>query len=232
MVELDEQVGAVWQVILADADWLADRMVNFRISLDNVKEALASPPHDLRKKAFQTILRNRVQRGGIMAPGASLMKAGENGRGISSRWYPVTLAKRIQAINRQRKRITFINGDAFDVIPEFLDNPGVAFFIDPPYTAGGKKAGKRLYNYSEIDHEGLFAMMGRAKGEFLMSYDDSKEVEELAGRHGFYLSKVPMKSTHHSKQFELLITSRARIVPKFLFDPVLEPAQGHRDSAG
>ncbi len=165
----------------------------------------------MRDKAFQVILRNRVQRGGIMAPGASLMKTGENGRGLASRWYPGTLARRIRAIYEYRERITFIEGDAFRIIPDFLDDPGAAFFIDPPYTAGGKRAGKRLYTYNEVDHEGLFALMSRAQGDFLMTYDDAGEVEELAGKYHFAVRRAPMKTTHHATLFELLISPRRSV---------------------
>jgi len=134
------------------------------------------------------------------------MKAGENGRGIASRWYPQTLAKRIRAIYENRHRITFIAADAFEIIPDFLQEADAVFFIDPPYTAGGKRAGARLYAYNEVDHEALFAMMASARGEFLMTYDEAPEVEELAARHGFLIRKIPMKNTHHAKLQEFLIS--------------------------
>jgi DNA adenine methylase len=45
--------------------------------------------------AFQTILKNRTLHGGILAEGSGFIKYGENGKGIRSRWYPATLAKRL-----------------------------------------------------------------------------------------------------------------------------------------
>lgn len=221
LVELDEHIAAVWQVILEEADWLIDKIISFNITIENVKEILSRSPANLREKAFQTILRNRVQRGGIIAPGASLMKSGENGRGISSRWYPVTISKRIQAIYLNRERITFISGNAFDIIPKFLDNQISAFFIDPPYTAGGKRAGKRLYTYNEIDHQKLFSLMSMAKGSFLMTYDDTEEVVELAKTYDFQIHRVLMKSTHHSKQYELLLSPHC-ILDKLTSDSLLK----------
>ena len=205
MVEKDEQVAAVWKVILNDANWLANQILNFKVTIETARDFLSANPSTLRDKAFQVILRNRVQRGGILAPGASLIKSGENGRGITSRWYPATLAKRILDIYEHRDRITFLEGDAFDTIPDFLNSQDAVFFIDPPYTAGGKRAGKRLYLHNEIDHEALFSMMAHAKGNFMMTYDDAPEVQEMATRYGFSVRKVPMKNTHHAKMFELLI---------------------------
>lgn len=205
MAELDENVASVWEVILEDAGWLAERILTFDLTLTNVQEILAQTPMTIRDRAFQTILRNRVQRGGIMAPGASLMKAGENGRGIGSRWYAKTLAARIRAIYRHRQAISFIQGDGFEVIKSYLDKKNVAFFIDPPYTAGGKRAGKRLYLHNDIDHHALFSLMARSRGDFLMTYDDAAEVEQMAGKHGFSIRRILMKNTHHQKIYELLI---------------------------
>ena len=205
MAELDENVAAVWNVILEDADWLINRILKFDIKLEQVVNILSLPPTNINARAFQTILRNRVQRGGILAPGASLMKSGENGKGIASRWYPKTLASRIKHIYENKDRITFIHGDGIEVINNYLDNPNVAFFIDPPYTAGGNKAGKRLYSHNELDHSNLFALMAEVKGNFLMTYDDSDEVENMARNNGFFIRKVLMKNTHNRKMYELLI---------------------------
>jgi DNA adenine methylase len=44
-----------------------------------------------------------------------MLKYGENGNGILSRWYPETLSKRIQDLLAIRDRITFIGGDGIEV---------------------------------------------------------------------------------------------------------------------
>jgi len=56
-----------------------------------VDAALAKEADTTRDLAFQTILRNRVNRGGILVDGAGRVKHGENGKGLTSRWYPETL---------------------------------------------------------------------------------------------------------------------------------------------
>lgn len=200
--ELDVGVSAVWQVVLnGNAEWLARRILDFDVNMGNVRSLLDNPTKTLRDKAFQTILRNRVQRGGIMASGAGLVKAGENGRGLKSRWYPETLARRIREINAIKDRFTFVHGDAFKLIEAHLDDRSAVFYIDPPYTL----AAKRLYCEWRIDHERLFALMARVKGDFLMSYDHTAEVLELARRHDFETKGVSMKNTHHARMKELLI---------------------------
>ncbi len=85
----------------------------------------------------------------------------------------------------------------------------VAMFVDPPYTAGGKRAGKRLYYaHHEIDHQRLFAVLADSDVDFLMTYDMAPEIIELVNRHGFAAVRVAMKNTHHARLSELVVTRR------------------------
>jgi DNA adenine methylase len=206
MVELDKQIAAVWETILTgEASWLAKRLLTFELTPESAKAELAKFPRSQREFAFQTILKNRTAHGGILADGAGVLKHGENGKGILSRWYPQTIAKRITNIELVSNRLEFIHGDAFDVLTRFQKNREAVFFIDPPYTAGGKRAGSRLYTHSEIDHERLFSLCEKLRGDFLMTYDNAEEVQALAERHGFETKPVAMKNTHHAEMNELLI---------------------------
>ena len=217
LVELDPHVAAAWRLILEDEAWLTEHILAFKVDRDSVLALLAKEPEDWREKGFQAIVRNRVQRGGIMAPGASLMKNGENGRGISSRWYPQTIARRIHEIHRRRDRITFIEGDGLEAISAHAHDPKVAFFVDPPYTAGGKKAGRRLYAHNDVNHEALFASLAQVAGKTLLTYDEAPEVLALAIKYGFQTQRVPMKNTHHAKVHELLLTCSGGFVNQEAF---------------
>ncbi|MGI8991065.1 MAG: hypothetical protein ACR2I2_15990 [Bryobacteraceae bacterium] len=133
LVEKDEDVAAVWRTILnaRNGPWLADRIAQFQFSPETVKAELATPRWKLnnRERAFKTLLRNRVQRGGILAPGAGLIKMGENGRGMASRWYPGTLSKRILDICDiwVRSRTSFREGDGLETIGRNADREDVTF---------------------------------------------------------------------------------------------------------
>ncbi len=206
MVEVDELVASVWKALLGgDADWLADRILSFKMSHESLAEELNKEDDSLRQTAFKTLLRNRTSHGGIMAPGAGLIKYGEQGKGINSRWYPQTLAQRIRNIGRISDRVSFIQGDGMVTIREYLDQPEAVFFIDPPYTAAGKKAGTRLYTHNGLDHEELFNLAEKIKGDFLMTYDNAVGVRTMAERHGFEVVEIAMKNTHHANMNELLI---------------------------
>ncbi|HEX3560014.1 MAG TPA: NotI family restriction endonuclease [Pyrinomonadaceae bacterium] len=207
MVEVDEQVAAVWRTIVNDGQgvWLAERVAGFELTVESLKRALGEKPLTVRERAFQTILKNRTFRGGILAPGSAPLKYGENGRGIQSRWYPETLRRRILDIQAMSERLMFIEGDGLEVIKQNACRTDVAFFIDPPYTAAGKKAGRRLYTHFDLDHNELFHAVSGIRGDFLMTYDDSGGVRELAARHGFDTELIAMKNTHHTRMKELLI---------------------------
>ncbi|HYO50581.1 MAG TPA: DNA adenine methylase, partial [Chloroflexia bacterium] len=175
------------------------------LKLEAVKSTLAQADGTQDDKAFKTILKNRVNRGVILAPGAGLIKHGENGKGLTSRWYPDTLRRRILDIGLISERIEFIEGDGITVLHENVHNCNAVFFIDPPYTAAGKKAGSRLYTHSELRHEELFRLSTLLAGDFLMTYDNTDEIRELAGWYGLDMLPVAMKNTHHAKMTELLI---------------------------
>ncbi len=213
MVELDPEVAAVWHTILSnDAEWLAQRILDFELTLTNTRQVLEKTASDTKERAFQTILKNRTFHGGILAPGSTFLKHGENGKGIASRWYPKTLARRVRYIKTFSERITFIEGDGLQYMRATADRPGIVYFIDPPYTAPGKRAGSRLYKFFKLDHEALFDIASSVQGDFMMTYDNAESVRNMAEGHGFLISTVPMKGTHHNEVFELLITPGEHIL--------------------
>lgn len=206
MIEMDSDVSAVWQAVIdGHTEWLADRILHFDMTGENLKKELQTAATDIKQQAFQTILKNRTLHGGILAEGAGFIKNGENGNGIKSRWYPKTLANRMTHLNHVRHKMTFLNTDALALLPGYSENSNAVFFIDPPYTAGGKKAGKRLYRHCDLDHNRLFEIAESLKGDFLMTYDDADEVKNLARKYGFQIRLIPMKNTHHAQMFELII---------------------------
>lgn len=207
MVELDEQVAAVWKALIEtdEGAWLANKIITFDLTNESLADALGKKARSVRERAFQTLLKNRTYRGGILAAGSAPLKRGENGKGIKSRWYAETLKRRILDIVAMRASITFIEGDGIQTIKQNARRRGAVFFIDPPYTAAGKRAGRRLYTYSELDHEELFSVMSTVAGDFLMTYDNAAGARQLAHKYGFNTELMAMKSAHHAEMTELLI---------------------------
>lgn len=203
MVELDEDVAAAWETILSEnCQWLIRQILSFKVTGDNINTAVAHADEGIKERGFATIVRNRTNHGGILAKGSGMIKMGENGRGLSSRWYPSTLAKRIVDIHKMRDRITFIHGDAFEAMEKHLNDENCFFFIDPPYTL----AGRRLYSHFEVDHRKIFELASQMSGHFLLTYDDTLEVREWAEGFGLPYLTIPMQTTHLITKNELLIS--------------------------
>ncbi len=202
MVELDDDMAAFWEtVVYGNVEALVRDVATFQVSLEAVKATLSGPYRSQRERAFAVLLKNRVHRGGILAPGASLMKNGENGRGVASRWYPETLSRRIRDIVTLRHRITFAHADGMQVLQANADRRDAVYFIDPPYTV----AGRRLYTHFEIDHDYLFRAATALKGDFLMTYDNTEEIRQLARKYSLDTEGIAMKNTHNARKTELLV---------------------------
>lgn len=201
LVEKNEDVGAFWKTVLEKPEWLIEQIQNFEVSRENVEEVFSKEGVDEYQRGFLLLLHNRMSRGGITADGGGLMKNGEKGRGLQSRWYPDTLSQRIESIAKHQDRFEFIWGDGMQVIKHLSEKKEACFFIDPPYT----KAGERLYDDSEIDHGNLFHLMSQVEGDFLATYDDAEKIRNLAQKYSFNTEKILMSTNHHEKKFELLI---------------------------
>lgn len=207
MAEIDQDVAAFWRAALCHGPELRERIADFKLSRATVAILEDEPDRsDVVSTGFRTLVLNRTRRGGILAPGASFISSGENGKGIASRWYPNTLIDRLETIEKYARKITFEQTDGMDVLEKSLDDEGTVVFADPPYTAGGKRAGSRLYRHSDIDHDQLFKILADSSVEFLMTYDESPEIMELIRKYDFHAVAVAMKNTHHTRIRELIIT--------------------------
>ena len=209
MVELDRDVAAFWRTVLEHDSTLQEWIRQFEPTIERLRELEHIPPATVAEHGFRTLVLNRTRRGGILAPGASFCRNGENGRGLLSRWYPETLVTRLDAIQKHAQRIVFVEGDGLKALPILLRGWGrkAAVFLDPPYTAGGKRAGARLYAHSSIDHAGLFRLLAEHDSNFLMTYDAAPEIVSLVHEHDFDAVCLSMKNGHHNHLSELVITS-------------------------
>jgi DNA adenine methylase len=121
--EIDQDVAATWRAVLnGHATWLANKVLSFRVSRDGVERILQAKPRTDYERAFQCLLRNRTARGGVLSAGAGLIRHGEDGKGITSRWYPKTLARRIETIASLKAQLRFCQRDAFEVIARYIDH--------------------------------------------------------------------------------------------------------------
>ena len=208
MIEKDHDVADFWRAALQDGATLVEKILQFNPTQNRIKQLAHDRNCGDTERGFRTLVLNRTRNSGILAPGASLIRNGENGKGIQSRWYPDTLAARIDAIQKYSDRIAFCEADSMQLLEPLLHGWGRkgAVFLDPPYTAGGKRAGTRLYAHNDIDHSRLFEILANRSSHFLMTYDCSPEIVELVHYHRFSAVSVQVKTAHHNHVPELIIT--------------------------
>lgn len=207
LLEIDQDVAAIWTVVLnGQADWLIRKIARFKVNRTGIKREIQKTGTKTSERAWRTLLRNRMSHGGILAPGAGILRLGENKKGLSSRWYSKTLRNRIRRINRLKRKITFQQTDAIAWLQEAAKKKSgktTAYFIDPPYA----NAGRRLYAHNEVDHRKLFDVVSKLRGKILMTYENTPEVRKLAAEFHFQVETVDMRSRLHRKKTELLISN-------------------------
>ena len=209
LVDRDRDVAAFWHAALTDTDNLCALLSEFQPTRASVDKLVKQTPTTLTEHAFRTLVLNRTRHGGILAPGANLLRNGERKRGLRSRWYPDTLVARLRDIESFAPKITFCESDGMQLLESFTLIKDAVVFVDPPYTVGGKGAGQRLYTHSSIDHTKLFQLLSESDADFLLTYDPTPEVLRLVRHHGFAAVQVTMKSVHHARLPELVVTKHA-----------------------
>ena len=144
-----------------------------------------------------------------MAPGAGILNSGEAGKGIHSRWYPETLAKRIESIHAIRGKLTFIQGDGVKTLRTYASTPDTAAFVDPPYVANSRGAGLRLYRYHNVDCEQLFEVIQKFNGPMILTYHRSQIIEREARAAGIKCRTVKMHTAHDVAKRQLILYKAA-----------------------
>jgi len=227
LVERDPHVAAVWQTILdGQAQWLADHIQNFDLNQPRLARSSPGTLDPARARVHDAPQESRPTRW-HSGPRRGLLKSGEKGRGLRSRWYPETLARRIQDIAAMRARFTFIAGDGNEVIRRYTASTNTAFFVDPPYTV----AARRLYAYWQVDHRRLFGVLAGVNGEVLMTYDNTPTITALAREFGFATAPVAMKTTHHARRTELLVGKNLSWLGEVVNGPEAESGSGELELA-
>ena len=206
LVEIDPDVAAVWKAILGDkAPILAKRIREFELTEAAARKVAEQKNRDLVSRAFRCLLLNRISRGGITAPGAGWLKLGERGRGIHSRWYPETLAKRIESIQMLRRKIRFIEGDGLAALRDSNSDNLTVAFVDPPYVAEGRGAGVRLYRHYDVDCRELFHVAAKFSGPMVITYHRSEIVRREAAAAGITCHTVNMHTAHTVSKRQLIL---------------------------
>ena len=215
--DYDKGVWSFWKAILTETDRFVEQVTSFPLTIDEWYRQHKICVNQNDKYSFElgfaTFYMNRTNRSGIIKGGVigGLEQAGNWTMDV--RFNREDLINRIQNIASRKKDIKLYNKDISSFItnyvPLYEDNAFIYF--DPPYY----KKGKQLYmNYfSHEDHVRIeSAIRQHINCDWIITYDDVKEIEEIYKDYQLYLYDLNYSVSAKCKASELMIF-RNEILP-------------------
>lgn len=203
--DLDHGVYTFWKTALSKEgnEYMQREIRSFKDA--NVQLKLERLADNERELAFQYLLRNRLSRGGIVAPGSGFLLRGEASKGRLSRWYPETLCERLEWIKQKRSCFSVSNVNAMELLNSTREE--ATWFLDPPYTAGSNGPGRRLYKEHDFDHFALIRRLGTLGSPWILTEHDTPLIRVAAREAGLIPREFVVKNAHHVDTKELVFLS-------------------------
>ncbi len=190
LVDKDPLITGFWNTVFFDTEWLIDQIWNIDVSLESWHRYKNLIPITTRDNAIKCLFLNRTSFSGIMRPEVGPMGGREqlSKYKIDCRFPRDTLVNRIERIAGHKNKIegiwacSWLEGEQH--IKEMqssgeLPTKDVFYYFDPPFF---KKA-NRLYSYyfDNDDHIRLRNFLLTLEDFWILSYDNSEQVETLYG---------------------------------------------------
>lgn len=217
--DIDPAIYSFWRAVLDEPEVMMERVRNVPITLNERarQQAILQSPneHTTLDVGFAALFMNRTSRSGILRGGPIGGKKQTGHWGLDARFNRKNLAARIRQIALFRNRIHLTGLDALDFLgslPHVEEVPGL-IYLDPPYFHQGGELYRNAYNND--DHEAVAEVVRGLRHPWIVTYDDTKEVEHLydwaeGGRFEIYYTANPLNSRHAS---ELIYHGGLRIDP-------------------
>ena len=216
--DYDKGVWSFWKAILTETDRFVEQVRTVPLTIDEWYRQHKICVNQNDKYSFElgfaTFYLNRTNRSGIIKGGVigGLEQAGNWTMDV--RFNREDLINRIQNIASRKKDIKLYNKDISSFItnyvPLYEDNAFIYF--DPPYY----KKGKQLYmNYfSHEDHVRIeSAIRQHINCDWIITYDDVKEIEEIYKDYQLYLYDLNYSVSTKCKASELMIFGNNIVLP-------------------
>ena len=190
----DVGIASLWTAVIKYPNELKERIKSFKPSTEafyQLKEELTGLSsvdyskevvidRGLKKLAIHQISYSGL---GTMSGGPLGGKEQSSDYKIDCRWSPSYVCKEVDLVHGMFGRVDVIGGvchcSDFEDILENLENDkeNNIYYLDPPYYVKGDS----LYqcSLSESDHKRLAKAIKKLEGEWILSYDDCKEIRKL-----------------------------------------------------
>ncbi len=182
--DLNPSIYAFWYVVLYKTNELCALIEKTSVTIGEwhkQKEIQKSERSSLLERGFSTLFLNRTNRSGIIGGGAIGGLLQEGNYKLDCRFNKERIIAQIRAIAAFKDSIVLSNLDAIDFIDEILPFiEGKCFVnVDPPYYVKGKGLYQNFLNHN--DHCRLYESIKRIKHPWIVTYDDTPEINEIYG---------------------------------------------------
>ena len=175
LAERDTELLQFWRTALSDADfarrvrtwthkfWGVRAEERQEFALDSIARMKQTD------QAFSVLLRSRfgfngiLREGGIVATNHSLRNC-----------WPLDLGTRLKFLYDTRSKIELFS-DAFEALRSGDRHDSYAF-VDPPYSAGARSPGHKLYRTSHVEHEQLIRFLANWTGSWQLTSEFCPEI--------------------------------------------------------
>lgn len=226
--DIDPAIFAFWQTAVFEPDPLCERVLKTEITMEEwerqrliLKDSTASQ-QDL---AFAVLFLNRTNRSGILKGGVIGGKAQTGNYKLDCRFNKEEIIQKIQRIHSYCNFVTITKMDAEECLKAWdkkLPKKSLVN-IDPPYYAQGRDL--YLSFYHPEDHARLAKLIRNLKCQWMLTYDDVPEIENLYKGLPTYRKGLTYYAQVKRKASELLVLSKNMIAPAELLNCGAIPLQ-------
>jgi DNA adenine methylase len=216
--DLDRSISSFWDAIVNQTDRFVDKIIETPVTMDEWYKQRAIQENkelvDSFDLGFSTFFLNRTNRSGIILKAGVIGGFKQEGEyKLDCRFNKEGLISKIKRIEKYKHRIHLYNLDAIDFINQIhKELPLNSFYcIDPPYYVKGST----LYTsfYKPEDHQILSKVILELSRPWILTYDNSPEIQKLYRRNRQYRFNLNYTAAHKRIGTELLVVSKKLKIP-------------------
>lgn len=180
--DIDPNVYAFWHAAVHESEALCDRIHKAVLTMEEwlrQREVFKNTSSNALDRAFATLYLNRTNRSGILDGGVIGGMKQSGAYKLDCRFNKNELVRKVERIGRYRSVIHLSNEDARLCLARWDKTlPSRALLnIDPPYY--GKGSELYINHFKPDDHASLSRQIKRLKRRWMLTYDDTPEIEDL-----------------------------------------------------
>lgn len=219
--DIDQGIHSFWKSVLENCDDFCELIQTTNVTIEewHKQRKTLQESRSTLKIGFATLFLNRTNRSGIIGAGVIGGKEQTGNYKLDCRFNKPELIDKIKRIASYSEVVKLTRDDAKVSLDRWSKElPARSLInIDPPYFAKGQDLYTNFYNPS--DHETLAAQIRRLKRPWMLTYDDTPEIEQLYAGLPVYRKGLVYYAQVKRRANELLVISPNLTPPACLQQP-------------